>query len=245
MRGKSPVLVRLVKVSAAVLGVGLLVTACSPVKMGAAAVVGSQRITMASLDTEVTNLSQAAKLYPGVVQLSAAQETQETLGWLVRFKINEELAQQAGITVSSAQAQKALAQIYASAKASAQAQGVSNVTLNLILVANGIPPDMSAELGRYQAIETQYIEQLNGGKIPTAAAAQTATTAKLQRAQCVAAKSLQIQINPQFGRLNYTQFQVVSVPGTVSRAEGAAKAAPPGVAAGCLSFLVPTPRGGP
>jgi hypothetical protein len=233
MRGKSPVLVRLVKVSAAVLGVGLLVTACSPVKMGAAAVVGSQRITMASLDTEVTNLSQAAKLYPGVVQLSAAQETQETLGWLVRFKINEELAQQAGITVSSAQAQKALAQIYASAKASAQAQGVSNVTLNLILVANGIPPDMSAELGRYQAIETQYIEQLNGGQIPTAAAAQTATTAKLQRAQCVAAKTLQIQINPQFGQLNYTQYQIVSVPGTVSRAEGPAKAAPSGLTPAC------------
>src|ERR1035441_9412690 len=204
MRGKSPVLVRLVKVSAAVLGVGLVVTACSPVKMGAAAVVGSQRITMASLDTEVTNLSQAAKLYPGVVQLSAAQETQ-----------------------------KALAQIYASAKASAQAQGVSNVTLNLILVANGIPPDMSAELGRYQAIETQYIEQLNGGKIPTAAAAQTATTAKLQRAQCVAAKSLQIQINPQFGRLNYTQYQIVSVPGTLSRAGGPAKAAPSGLTPAC------------
>jgi hypothetical protein len=234
MRGKSPVLARLVKVSAAVLGAGLLVTGCSPVKMGAAAVVGSQRITMASLDTEVTNLSQAAKLYNGVAPpLSAAQETQETLSWLVRFKINEELAQQAGITVSSSQAQKALAQIYASAKASAQAQGVSNVTLNLILVANGIPPDMSAELGRYQAIETQYIEQLNGGKIPTAAAAQTATTAKLQRAQCVAAKTLQIEINPQFGQLNYTQFQVVSVPGTVSRAEGPAKAAPSGLTPAC------------
>jgi len=34
-----------------------------PVKMGAAAVVGNQRITMATLDTEVTNLSQAAKQY--------------------------------------------------------------------------------------------------------------------------------------------------------------------------------------
>ena len=233
MRGKSPVLARLVKVSAAVLGAGLLLAGCSPVKMGAAAVVGSQRITIATLDTEVTNLSQTAQLYRGVVQLSAAQETQETLSWLVRFKINEELAQRAGITVSSSQAQKALAQIYQTAKASAKAQGVSNVTLNLILVANGIPPNMGSELGRYQAIETQYIEQLNGGKIPTAAAAQTATTAKLQRAQCVAAKGLQIQINPQYGRLNYTQYQIVSVPGTLSRAEGPAKAAPSGLTPAC------------
>lgn len=233
MRGKSPVLARLVKVSAAVLGAGLLVAGCSPVKMGAAAIVGSQRITMATLDTEVTNLGQAAKLSPGAAPLSAAQQTQETLSWLVRFKINEQLAQQAGITVSSSQAQQALAQIYATVKAQEQAQGVSNVTLNLILIDNGIPPNMSAELGRYQAIETQYIEQLNGGKIPTASAAQTATAAKLQRAQCVAAKSLQIQINPQFGRLNYTQFQVVSVPGTVSRAEGPAKAAPSGLTPAC------------
>jgi hypothetical protein len=233
MRGKSPVLARLVKVSAVVLGAGLAVAGCSPVKMGAAAVVGNQRITMATLDTEVTNLSRTAQLYPGVVQLSAAQETQETLSWLVRFKINEELAKQAGITVSSSAAQKALGQIYATAKAQAQAQGVSNVTLPLILVANGIPPDMGTELGRYQAIETQFVEQLNGGQIPTAAAAQTATTAKLQRAQCVAAKSLQIEINPQFGRLNYTQYQVVSVPGTVSRAEGPAKAPPAGLTPAC------------
>ena len=233
MRGKSPVLARLVKVSAAVLGAGLLVAGCSPVKMGAAAIVGSQRITMATLDTEVTNLGQAAKLSPGAAPLSAAQQTQETLSWLVRFKINEQLAQQAGITVSSSQAQQALAQIYATVKAQEQAQGVSNVTLNLILIDNGIPPNMSAELGRYQAIETQYIEQLNGGKIPTASAAQTATAAKLQRAQCVAAKSLQIQINPQFGRLNYTQYQIVSVPGTVSRAGGPAKAAPSGLTPAC------------
>jgi hypothetical protein len=233
MRGKSPVLARLVRVSAAVLGAGLLVTACSPVKMGAAAIVGNQRVTIANLDTEVTNLSQTAKLYPGVVQLSAAQETQEALSWLVRFKINEQLAQQAGITVSAGTAQAALQQIYASAKSQAESQGVKNVTLNLILAANGVPPNMSAELGRYEAIETQFVKQANGGTLPTASAAQTAASAKLQRAQCTAAKTLHIEINPQYGQLNYTQFQVVTVPGTVSRAGGPAKAAPSGLTPAC------------
>jgi hypothetical protein len=233
MRGKSPVLARLVRVSAAVLGAGLLVTACSPVKMGAAAIVGNQRVTIATLDTEVTNLSQTVKLYPGVVSLTAAQETQQTLSWLVRFKINEQLAQQAGITVSAATAQAALQQIYTSAKSQAESQGVKNVTLNLILAANGIPPNMSVELGRYQAIETQFVEQANGGTLPTASAAQTAATAKLQHAQCTAAKTLNIEINPQYGQLNYTQFQVVTVPGTVSRAGGAAKAAPSGLTPAC------------
>ncbi len=216
---------RLVKVSAVVLGAGLVVTGCAPIKMGAAAIVGNQRITIATLDTQVTNLSQAAKQYPGTVQLSPAQETQETLTWLVRFQINEQLARQAGITVSTAQAEAALAQIYAVAKSQAQAQGLSNVTLNLILAANGIPPDMAAELGRYQAIQDQFVLRANGGKIPTTTSAQAATTAKLQRAQCVAAKTLQIEINPQFGQLNYTQYQVVSAPSMVSRPPGPAKPA--------------------
>ena len=219
------VLRSLIKVSVVVLGAGLVLSGCSTTKLGAAAIVGNQRITVATLDTEVTDLSVAAKQYPGTVNLTATQETQQTLTWLIRFQINEQLARQAGITISQAQAQTALSTIYAQAKSAAESEGVTNVTLALIMAANGIPPNMSAELGRYQAIETQYIEQINGGKIPTATAAQTATTAKLVRAQCVAAKNLKIEINPQYGRLNYTQYSVVSAASTVSRAQGPAKAA--------------------
>ncbi|MGH3180807.1 MAG: hypothetical protein ACRDOE_02715 [Streptosporangiaceae bacterium] len=224
----SVVLRRLVKMSAVALGVApicLLVAGCSPVKMGAAAITGNQRITIATLATEVTNLSQAAKMYPGTVQLSAQQETQQTLSWLIRFQINEELARQAGITVTTAQAQAALAEIYAEAKSQAEAQGLSNVTLDLILAANGIPPDLAPELGRYQAIQDQFIRQANGGTIPTTTPAQTATTAKLTRAQCVAAKNLNIQVNPQFGRLDYTQYQVVSAPSMVAATPGPAPTA--------------------
>ena len=225
MKGSSPVLRRLIAVSAAVLGVGLVATGCSPVKFGAAATVGSQRITLATLDTEVTNLSQNVKQYHNPSSLSAAQQTQDTLTWLIRFQINEQLARSEGITVSAAQAQTALAQVDAEAKSELESEGVSNASLNYILSYIGIPPNLATEVGRYQAIDTQFIEQVNGGKVPTATAAQTATTAKLQQAQCVAAKTLQIQVNPQFGRLDYSQYAVVSVPATVTRAQGPAKAA--------------------
>jgi len=229
MRKQGPVLGRLIKVSAVALGVGLLAAGCSvgPVKVGSAAIVGDQRITIATLDTEVTNLSQAVKQYPGIVQLSQAQQTQQTLTWLVRFQINEELARQAGITVTTAQADKALAEIYAAAKSEAEAQGITNVSLNLIMVANGIPPNLAPELGRYQAINDAFVTQANGGTEPTTTAEQSATTAKLQRAQCVAAKNLNIQINPQFGRMDYTQYQVVSASGTVFRTAGPAPTATP------------------
>ena len=130
---------------------------------------GNQRITIATLGTEVTNLSQAAKQYPGVVNLTATEETQATLTWLIRYQINDELARQAGITVSTAQAEAALAQAYATAKSAAEQQGLTNVTPTLILAASGIPPNTSAELGRYEAIANQYLKIANGGTTPTSA----------------------------------------------------------------------------
>ena len=213
--------------SAVVLGAGLVVTACSssPVKFGSAAIVGDQRITLATLDSEVTNLSQAVEQYKSTVQLNQEQQTQQTLTWLIRFKVNEELARQAGITVSDAQADAALATIYAAAKANAEQQGIPNPSLDLILAFNGIPPNLAHEVGRYQAINDEFAKQVNGGQQPTSTAAQTATSAKLTKAQCQAAKALNIQVNPQFGQLNYDQLAVVAAPGTVFRTAGPAPTA--------------------
>jgi hypothetical protein len=219
------VLRRLIKSSVVVLGAGLVLAGCSPVKMGAAATVGSQRITIASLDTEVTDLSQAVKQYPASISLTQAQQTKLTLAWLVKFQVAEQLARQQNITVSSAQAQSALAQILAASQAEAAQQGESNVTLTLILASAGIPPNLSAEVGRYQAIELRYLAQVNGGKLPSTTATENATTAKLNKASCVAAKSLNISVNPQFGRLDYSGFTIVAAPATVTRAAGPAKAA--------------------
>ena len=211
--------------SAVVLGAGLVVTACSPVQAGSAAIVGNDRITIATLDTEVNNLSQAVERYKSTVQLSQAQQTQQTLSWLVRFKVNEELARQAGITVTNAQADEALATIYAAAKANAEQQGIPNPSLDLILAANGIPPNLAHEVGRYQAIDDQFAKQANGGQVPTSQAAQAAVSAQLTKARCQAAKALNIQVNPQFGQLDYNQLAIVAAPGTVFRTAGPAPTA--------------------
>jgi hypothetical protein len=222
---KGSVLRRLIQVSAVAVGAGLLVAGCgSPVKFGSAAVLGSQRITIANLNTEVTNLGDTVKKYPGVISLNQTQQTQETLGWLVKFQITDELARQSGITVSTAQSEQALAEIYSTAKSEAQQAGVQNITLPLIMAANGIPPNQAAELGRYQAIQTQFATQANGGTLPSTTAQQTAATNQLNHAQCVAAKSLKIEINPQYGQLNYSQYQIVDAPAAAWRPAGAAKA---------------------
>ena len=236
MRRDSAVLRRLIKASAIVIGTVLVVAGCSTAKVGAAAIMTSQRITIATLNNQVTNLNEAAKRYPGIVSLSAMQATQQTLTWLIRYQINDELARQNGITITTAQAEAALAEIYASAKASAEAQGVTNVSLDLILAANGIPPDTSAELGRYQAIQTQYVKNVSGGTIPTSTSGQAAASTKLEQAQCQAAKTLDILVNPQFGRMDYSQapYQVVSAPSAVSGTPGPAPtASPSGTAPAC------------
>jgi hypothetical protein len=215
------VLRRLMKASAIVIGVGLMAgCAATPVKMGSAAIVGDQRISIATLGTETANLSQAAKQYPSVVNLTPVQETQATLTWLIRYQVNEEVARQAGITVSAAQAEAALAAAYAQAVTSAEQQGLTNVTPTEILAASGIPPNTAGELGRYEAITNQFLKKANGGTLPTSTSAQAAAGNKLNQAQCQAAKSLNIAVNPQFGQLDYTQLQVVTAPSPVTRSPG-------------------------
>jgi hypothetical protein len=227
------VLRRLLKASAVVIGTGLIVTGCAvtPVKMGAAAIVGNQRISIATLDTEVTSFSQAvnqaARQFPGVLKVSATQQTQATLTWLIGYQIFEKLASQQGIMISPAQAQEALNNFYTSVTSEFEQEGVTNPTHNLIMVAYGIPPNMSAELGQFEAIAGQYLKIANGGTTPTSSSAQTNAEHKLNAAECQAAKALNILVNPQFGQLNYSNYQVVAAPPAVTRTEGPVTTASP------------------
>ena len=215
------VLRRFVAAIAVTVGAGLAVAGCAPVKMGAAAIVGDQRVTIANLDTESGRLASAVKSYPGVLSLSQQQVTQQTLAWLIRFQINEQFARDNGITVSPGEASSALHDIYTSGQAQAAQSGISNASQELVLAAYGIAPDLGTELGRYQAIENAYLTQLNGGTMPTSnTAGVNAEVAKFQHAQCLVAKSLNIRVNPQFGRMDYSTYGVVTAADTVSRPSG-------------------------
>ena len=219
---------RLVKASAIVIGAGLVAgCAVTPVKMGSAAIYGNQRISIATLGIEVTNLNQAAKQYQGVITLTQAEATQATLTWLIRYQIYDELARQQGIRVTTAEAQAARDQALANVKTSLEQQGLTNVTQTLALVYYGIPPDTSDKLGRYVEIRTQYLKIANGGTSPTSQSAQTAAGVKLNQAVCQAAKALNILVNPQFGQLDYTSYQVVPAPSPVTRSAGPTTSASP------------------
>lgn len=222
-----------IAMTAAALAAVMALTACGPIRMGAAAVTGNKQISTATLTAEVSNLDAAYKASKGKVQLqfSASEMPQEVLSWLLRFQVQEQLAVREGIAITSAQSQQALASESAQAKQ-------SGATLKDLAVANGLPPDQLTELGRYQAIEDRLVQRLNGGKLPTSSTSSSALQAlsvKYDKAQCRAAKSLDIQVSPQFGRLNYNAISVIADANTLSAPEGAPSPKPTGTAVPELS----------
>jgi hypothetical protein len=108
------------------------------------------------------------------------------------------------IVVTPAQSQRSLATIASQARASA-----GGVPLYLLAAANGLPRDMLPELGRYQAIQNALISRLDGGTLPSTPSGQQALGQKFNHEQCIAAKSLHIKVNPQFGRVDYSQLSVI------------------------------------
>ena len=199
-------------------GACVVLAACSPVKVGSAAVVGNQRITVSTLDTQVSNLQTAAKPYGSGISLSAADMPAAVLSWLIRFQIGDQVAANEGITLTPSQVQAGIADINSQASSAASQEGLSSP--QAALLDAGISPQMLPDLGRYQAQEIAFAERANGGKLPSTTAEGNAVTAQLTKAQCNAAKSLNIQVSPQFGRLDYSQYSVVPTPNTLSQPAG-------------------------
>lgn len=193
-----------ISVAAAAVAATVALSACGPVRMGAAAIVGGQRITATTLTNEVQNLQQAYQAGKGKIQLQfpMSQAPQEVLSWILRFKVRDQLAARNHVKVSQGQSERALASIVS------PAQG-GEAALHNLAVANGLPPDMILALGRYEAIQTAVVNRLDGGTLPKSNVALQRLSSVLNLRQCVAAKSLDIVINPQFGRLNYAQISVI------------------------------------
>jgi hypothetical protein len=172
--------------------------------MGTAAIVGGHRISATTLSSEVSNLETYYQANKTKIQLQfpLSQAPQQVLGWMVRFRVADELAIRNHLSVSTGLSQSALISVE-------KQSGRSGPAFDQLAVANGLPKDMLLALGRFQAIQSALIQRLDGHKQPTSAAAQQSLAAMLSQRQCVAAKSLNIRINPQFGRLDYASLRVI------------------------------------
>ena len=184
---------------------------CGPVKMGSAAITGGQRLTVTTLSDQVTNLENAVQAGKGSIQLQfpQSQAPQQVLGWLLRFRIRDELAVRNHVVVTPGESQRALAGL-------AKQTGRTGPAFVQLAVANGVAPDMLPELGRYEAIQSDMLIRLNGGALPRTQARAQILGVQFNHRECVAAKSLNIQVNPQYGQLDYRTYSVVPAPSTLS-----------------------------
>ena len=178
-------------------------SACGPVRMGAAAISGGDRITAITLSDQVSSLERAVQAGKGTqLQFPKSEAPQEVLSWLLRFQIRDELAVRNHIVVTTGQSQRALSLI-------ARQTGRTGPAFLQLAAANGLAPDMLLDLGRYQAIQTDMFTRLNGGTLPRTQARIQQLSPEFSRRECVAAKSLDIQVNPQFGQLDYATYAVI------------------------------------
>jgi hypothetical protein len=185
----------------------LAVTGCAQTKLGAAALYSDQRISSSKLAAEVANLDAAYKQYQSKVQISygPADMPREALSWMLRFATADRLAAQRGIVITPAEAQHELAVETANVRQAGD-------TLTEAAVLNGLPPDLLPQLGTWISVQVLLDKQLDHGVTPTTTAGSNALSAKVSHLQCLAAKSMDIDVNPQFGVYDYAQFAVVPAP---------------------------------
>ncbi|HEY5015250.1 MAG TPA: hypothetical protein VIJ82_23120 [Streptosporangiaceae bacterium] len=212
------------QLAAAVLASSLAVTACGSIKMGAAALTTQQRISSATLTDQVARLTTAYRAdgRKGIKpQRPVAQVPQQVLTWLLTFQIYNELAAQHGITITPSAVQSQLSAL----TAQAQQQKVSVDAY--VSAAGAVPPDLLPQIGRYFAILSAFQRRLDGGRTPTAQAGQQALQSRIAHAQCLAAKDLQIAVNPQYGEFDYGTYSVVPAPNRLAAAPTPSPSASP------------------
>jgi hypothetical protein len=202
-----------VKLAAGLLVTGLAVSACGTVRMGAAAITGTNRISSTTLSGQIDNLNtayqtdQAKGIKP---QRPVAQKAQQVLTWLIVFQIYDKLAAQHGISVTPAQATSQLGRL------STQAAQNKVTLAEYVSAAGALPPDLLPDLGQYFAIQSALASKLDGGKLPASSAAQSQLSSEIGRQQCLAAKSLGVTVNPQYGEFDYATYSVVPAPPTLA-----------------------------
>jgi hypothetical protein len=198
------------------------VSACGSVQMGAAAITGNSRITSVSLTDEVANLNAAyqADRAKGISpQRPAGQEAQQVLTWLITFRIYDHLAAQHRIYITPAQEAAQQNELRTAAQQ-------SNVTPSeYVSAAGALPPNLQPQLYRYLAIVSVLEHRLTGGKAPSTQAEQTKLQTEIAHQQCLASKSLGINVNPQWGQFDYSSYSVVPAPPTLAANPTAAKPA--------------------
>lgn len=185
-------------VSAALLTAAPLLTACgSQAHPGAAAVVGGDRITVATVQGQVADVRQAQDASEQSAQITSqsGQLGRAKLHGLILDRVLDKASEDAGVSVTRAEIQQMRAQ------AVAQYKGEDGLRA-AVLQERWIAPDQ---------IDAFLREQIQLTKLGQALGADPSTpagTKVLGDALTKASKALKVDVNPRFGTWNNQQIQL-------------------------------------
>lgn len=200
---------RRLKIVGMVCVAGIAAAACSPAKMGAAAMVGDQRVTVDQLEKAVGNWQQAYNADPlpsnQMRLLDNSQIPRSVLYNLVLFKVADEAAERQGVRVSEGEVDQAIT-----------ASGGER-RLRQAAVTLGVPPQKGRDYVRFQ-LDLQKIAGSLGSQ-PTNVQQQQQLQAKLSKVIVTTARSVKIDVNPRYGTFDYKQLGIVAGKDRLSKPE--------------------------
>jgi hypothetical protein len=190
------------KTAVAALAAGTALAACGPLKPGAAAVIGHDRITVAKLDSAVSQWSKELPEYPQAQQIVAQAQGQQTgeqipfdpssprrsaLYQLIEIRAWDEVAREKDISVAPGQVDAFVA-----------AKG-GRGGLNAYVLAEGLPTSYADDFARSLLIQQTMLQRYGVTPGQPVNPAQQAQIKQLLADYTGAKRHLGITVNPRFG----------------------------------------------
>ncbi len=192
------------KAALCVLAAGTALAACGPVKTGAAAVIGHDRITVAKLDSAVTQWGKELPRHPQAQEIVAQAQSQQQSGQqipfdpsspqrsalyqLIEIRVWDELAREQHVSVAPGQVDSFVA-----------AKG-GQAGLDAYVLAQGLPTSYADDFARTLVIQQAMLQRY--GLNPGQAADPQKQQQVIQRLlgdYAGAKRHLGISVNPRFG----------------------------------------------
>lgn len=190
------------KAAVCVLAAGTALAACGPLKPGAAAVIGHDRITVAKLDSAVSRWSKELPKYPEAQQIVAQAQGQQSgeqvpfdpssprrsaLYQLIEIRAWDEVAREKNVSIGQGQVDAFVA-----------AKGGRN-GLNAYVLAEGLPTSYADSFARSLLIQQTMLQRYGINPGQPVDPSKQAQVNQLLSDYAGAKRHLGVTVNPRFG----------------------------------------------
>ncbi len=186
------------KAAVSVLAAGTALTACGPLKPGAAAVIGNDRITVAKLDSTVSRWSKELPKYPEAQEIVAKAQGQQipfdpssprrsALYQLIEIRAWDQVAREKHIVISPGQVDSFVA--------SKGGRG----GLDAYVLAEGLPTSYDDDFARSLLIQNTMLQRYGVTPGQPVTPQQQQQVERLRGDYAGAKRHLGVSVNPRFG----------------------------------------------